>query len=205
MIMYSKVSDTSLLARLRNLDRHGLNLRRLLDRYDEEERCLRAVRDVPAHYANLAFTVSGKLIAATSTLTTDLGIKNAANQAITVDEIDVGLDGTTSTNGPGIIDMGFCTYATNSPGTNSSSVTLVASDNGRPETIQSTGGKTWTVQPTVIAIWKSFLVPTYMGSAIAPLPMMKPMICKGGSGISVASTLPAAVTANLTGTVCATE
>jgi hypothetical protein len=155
--------------------------------------------------ANLAFGVSGKTIAATSTLTTDLGIQCAAQQAITLDEVDVGFDGTNSANGPGIIDLGQCTYATNAPGTNSTTVTAVASDSGRPETIQSKGGKTWTAQPTVITIWKSFLVPTYMGSAIAPLPLSKPMIAKGGGGVSLASTLPASVTANLTGTLLATE
>lgn len=155
--------------------------------------------------AMLAFGVSGKTIAATSTLTTDLGIQCAAQQAITVDEIDVGFDGTNSANGPGIIDIGQCTFATNAPGTNSSTVTPVASDSGRPETIQSKGGKTWTAQPTVITIWKSFLVPTYMGSALAPLPLMKPQICKGGGGMTLSSTLPSGVTANLTGTVLATE
>lgn len=155
--------------------------------------------------ANLAFANSGKTIAATNTLTTMLGVKNAANQAITLDELDCGFDGTNSANGPGIVDIGFCTFATNSPGTNSTSTTLVASDNGRPETIQSTAGKTWTAQPTVITIWKSFLVPVYMGSALAPLPLMKPQICKGGTGTVVSTTLPSGVTANFTGTQLCTE
>lgn len=160
--------------------------------------------------ANLAFGVSGKTIAATSTLTTDLGVKCAANQAVTLDEVDVGFDGTNSANGPGIIDIAHCTFATNAPGTNSTSLSsgsngFIVSDDGRPETPQSTAGKTWTAQPTVITIWKSFLVPTYMGSAIAPLPLMKPMISKGGSGIALSSTLPSTVTANLTGALLCTE
>lgn len=155
--------------------------------------------------ANLAFACSGKTIAATSTLTTDLGIKAPANQAFTVDELDVGFDGTNSANGPGIIDMGQCTFATNAPGTNSTSVTLAASDSGRPETIQCTGGKTWTAQPTVIVIWDSFLVPSYMGSALKPLPLMKPMICKGSGGLAISTTLPSGVTANATITALATE
>ena len=155
--------------------------------------------------ANLAFGVPAKTVAATSTLTTDLGIKTPANQAITLDEVDVGFDGTNSAQGPGIIDIDQTTWATNSPGTNSTSVTPVASDSGRPETIQSTAGKTWTVQPTVLTVWKSFLVPTYMGSALAPLPLMKPLVAKGGGGVSLASTLPSTVTANLTATLLATE
>lgn len=155
--------------------------------------------------AILAFGASAKTIAATSTLTTDLGVKTPANQAVTLDEIDVGFDGTNSANAPGIIDIGFCTFATNAPGTNSSSTTPVASDSGRPETIQSTTGKTWTVQPTVITIWKSFLVPVYMGSALAPLPLLRPMIAKGGNGIVMSSTLASGVTANLTGTLLCTE
>ena len=155
--------------------------------------------------AMLAFGVSGKSIAATSTLTTDLGIKTPANQAVTLDEVDVGFDGTNSANAPGIIDIGFCTFATNSPGTNSTSVTPVASDSGRPETIQSTAAKTWTVQPTTITIWKSFLLPVFMGSALAPLPLMRPCLAKGGNGIVMSSTLATGVTANLTGTLLAME
>jgi hypothetical protein len=153
----------------------------------------------------LSFSCTAKTIAATSTLTTDLGVQNAAQQATSLDEVDVGFDGTNSANGPGIIDIGQCTFATNGPGTNSTTVTLVKADNGRPETIQSTGGKTWTSQPTVITIWKSFLVPVYMGSALAPLPLMKPMTAKGGTGTILSSTLPSAVTANLTGALLLTE
>jgi len=153
----------------------------------------------------VAFGVSGKTIAATSTLTTDLGVQCPAQQAVTLDEVDVGFDGTNSANGPGIIDIGHCTFATNPPGTNSTSVTPVKSDSARTETVQSTCGKTWTTQPTVITIWKSFLCPVYMGSALAPLPLLKPMIAKGGGGIVLSSTLPASVTANLTGTLLCTE
>lgn len=155
--------------------------------------------------AMLSFGVSGKTIAATSTLTTDLGVQTPAQQAVSLDEVDVGFDGTNSANGPGIIDIGSCTFATNPPGTNSTSVTPAKSDSGRPETIQSTAGKTWSTQPTVITIWKSFLVPTYMGSALAPLPLMKPAVAKGGNGLVLSSTLPSAVTANLTGTLLCTE
>lgn len=155
--------------------------------------------------AILAFGVPGKSIAATSTLTTMLGIKCPANQAITLDEVDVGLDGTNSAQAPGIVDIDQTSWATNSPGTSSSPVTPVASDSGRPETIQSTAGRTWTVQPTVLTVLKSFLCPVYMGSVLMPLPLTKPIICKGGGGVSMAVTLPSAVTANLTGTLMATE
>jgi hypothetical protein len=168
---------------------------------------IEALRSIPRHFANLSFSNSGKTIAATSTLTTMLGTKCPANQAVTVEEIDCGLDGTNSAQAPGIVDMTHCTYATNPPGTSSTSTTAIASDSGRPESIQSTTGKTWSAEPTVKggAPWKSFLVPTYMGSAIAPLPMLRPMILKGGGGLSVAVTLPAAVTANFTGTTLQTE
>lgn len=155
--------------------------------------------------ANVAHGTSAKTMAATSTLTTLLGIKCPANQAITLDEVDCGLDGTNSAQAPGIIDIGQCTYAASPPGTNSITVTPILSDSGRPESFQVTAAKLWTTQPTVLTIWKSFLVPVYMGSALAPLPMNKPMIAKGGGGVSLACTLPASVTANLTATLLATE
>lgn len=171
------------------------------------DRDLAAIKAMPRKRANLSFSNSGKTMAATSTLTTMLGTKCPANQAVTVEEIDCGLDGTNSAQAPGIVDLTHCTYATNAPGTSSTSTTPQASDSGRPETIQSTTGKLWTAEPTVKggAPWKSFLVPTYMGSAIAPLPMLRPMILKGGGGLSVAVTLPASVTANFTGTTLQTE
>lgn len=148
--------------------------------------------------AALDFGVPFAAVACTSTPTTIAGVKNAANQAIRCFGFNIGFDGILLV-APALIEIGQCTFATNSPGTNSTSVTPKPYDNGRPETIQSSAGKLWTAEPTVITIVEDFLIPVYMGSGIIFVPLSKPLIAKGGSGIVMRITLPSTVTANATG------
>jgi hypothetical protein len=155
--------------------------------------------------ARLTFGVPFKVVATTSTLSTIAGIKTPANQAVDLLGVNVGCDGTNSAQGPAVIDLATCTFAANSPGTNSTSVTPVALDSGRPETIQSTAGKTWTTQPTVISIIEVFYVPVYMGSAIVFRPLTVPITGKGGSGIVMSATQQSGVTANCSGSLTAIE
>ena len=159
------------------------------------------------HFAHLDFGAVFETVSESSTARSTIGLKCPANQCVETWGIDIGFDGTTSTNGPAIVEVCSCTWATNSPGTNSTSITLVAFDSGRPETIQSTAAKAWTAgnEPTVLTVMRAFDVPSYMGSGIIPLPIMKPFLSKGGNGIVLRITMPSTVTANATGTLNCTE
>lgn len=156
--------------------------------------------------AYLQFAAPFKTVATTSTLSTIAGIKTPANQAVKLLGVNVGCDGTNSAQGPAVVDLGSCTFATNAPGTNSTQITTIPTlDSGRPETVQSTAGKAWTAQPTVITIIESFFVPVYMGSAIVFRPLTVPIVGKGGNGIVMSMTQQSSVTANATGSMTAEE
>lgn len=169
----------------------------------DEEEVIRALKHIPLHRAVMDFGITfggGTAIATNSTTRTVVGAKCAANQAIRVWGIDIGFDGTTSTNGPAIVELDTNTWATNAPGTNSTSVTPNPNDSGRPETIQTSCAKAWTTEPTVLSPVELMFIPSYMGAGVIFTPLTKPFVAKGGNGASMRVTQQSGVTANATGT-----
>lgn len=162
-----------------------------------------AIRALPDQHAVMDFGINfggGTVILTNSTTRTVVGAQCAANQAIRVWGLDIGFDGTTSTVAPGICELDTNTWATNAPGTNSTTVTPKPNDSGRPETIQTTCGKAWTTEPTVLTVVETFFIPNYMGSGIVFAPLTKPFVAKGGNGLSLRITQASGATANATGT-----
>jgi hypothetical protein len=164
-----------------------------------------ALRAVPQHNACVDFGVpfgGNTAIATNSTSRTVVGTKTRANQAVRFWGFDIGFDGTTSTNGPGIVEIQQNTFATNAPGTNSTTVTPAVIDFARPETVQSSAAKAWTTEPTVITTVEVFFIPNYMGSGIVFTPLTKPFALAGATGPSGASmrvTQQSGITGNATG------
>lgn len=151
--------------------------------------------------ACLDFGVPFSNVATSSTAKSVAGIKTPANQAVRVTGFDIGFDGTNAASGPALVEVCQATFATNAPGTNSTSVTPVALDSGRPETIQSTAAKSWSAEPTVLTVQEAFFIPVYMGSGIIFYPLSKPLVCKGGGGMVIRITQQSGVTANASGTI----
>jgi hypothetical protein len=174
-----------------------------------DDEVVSAIRAVPGHNACLDYGVPfgniGAALSTNSTTRTVVGVKCPAQQATRFWGIDIGFDGTTSTNGPAICELSTTTWATNPPGTNSTSVTPNALDSGRPETIQGTTAKAWTVEPTVLSLVETFFIPSYMGSGIVFTPLTKPFVGKGGNGASMRVQQQPGVTANSTGCLKAEE
>lgn len=155
--------------------------------------------------AGLKFGVPVANLACTSTPTSQIGIKAATNQCVKVTGLWAGFDGTDSTKGPGLLEIGKCTFATNGTmGTNNTQVTPICS-NGLSETIQTVAGSLWTAEPTVITPSWNWPLPTYMGSGLIWLPLADPFFVRGGSGCVVRVTLPSGVTCNFTGTLVCEE
>lgn len=105
-----------------------------------------------------------------ATLITVVGVRAPTNQAVKILEAAVSFDGATSSNAPAIVDLVRCTFATNAPGTSSTSTTPTKRDSARPETIQSTAAHTWTAEPTVKTTTRSILVAQFDGLKCRPLP-----------------------------------
>lgn len=150
--------------------------------------------------AGLEFSVPVAAAACSTTAKSMIGVKAPANHCVKVHAIWIGFDSVTSTYGPILIEIGNCTFASNGPGTNSTSVTPYTT-NGRTETIQSTAGKLWTVEPTVITVPRAWTFPTYMGAGLIQLPLSRPILIPGGAGLVLRMTLPAATAANFTGSL----
>src|SRR5690348_10168494 len=84
-----------------------------------------------------------------------VGLKAATNVCVKVTELSMSFDGATSSNAPAVCEFMQSTFATNAPGTNSTSVTPSKRDTGRAETIQATAAKAWTTEPTVLTLQRT--------------------------------------------------
>lgn len=132
-----------------------------------------------------------------------VGLKAAANVALKLLEASVSFDGATSSNAPAVVDFNRCTFATNGPGTNSSSVTPLKRDPGRAETIQATAAFGWTTEPTVLTANHSKDVGQFNGLYHYINPFASPHIIVGGQGFTITVTSPNNV--NTTGSLAAEE
>jgi hypothetical protein len=78
-----------------------------------------------------------------------LGVKAHANSGLQLVGFTVGFIGVTASEVPASLEIGYCTWATNSPGTNSTSTTP-RQRNGRVLTAGFTSGTLWTSEPTTV-------------------------------------------------------
>jgi hypothetical protein len=172
-----------------------------------DEEVLQAIFSIPVHRAGLQFGAPFETVSETSTARSTVGVKAPTNQGVKVLGFYIGFDGTNAANGPAIVEVCSCTWATNPPSTNSTGITLAPLDTHWTETIQSTAAKAWTAgnEPTVLTVQEAFPVPTYMGAAMVFRPLTVLLICKGGNGCVLRITLPSGVTANATGALICEE
>lgn len=128
---------------------------------------------------------------AAATAKTVVGVKAHANSGLLLRKVRFTFDGTTATAVPVTVEVGYCTWATNSPGTNSTSITPFQA-NGRPLTVGFTAGKTWTTEPTVITAGEPFVIPPTSG-AIIDIPLGDEWDCALGEGFVIRCTAAAIV------------
>ena len=132
---------------------------------------------------------------AAATAKTVVGIKAPANQVLKILEIAISFDGVTVANAPVVVDINRATFATNAPGTNSTSFSMGNGkrDPGRQESVQSTGATNWTTEPTVLTALQSIDIPEFNGVYHLIIPINSPIIVPGGQGLVVTCTSPAVV------------
>lgn len=134
-------------------------------------------------WAHLQFDVPATTVACVAaTAKCVLGIKAATNVCVKVTEVGTSFDGATSTNAPAICEFMQSTFGANPPGTASTSVTPSKRDTGRAETIQATAAKTWTTEPTVLALQRTLDIGQYNGVVVYMHPFASPFIVIGGQG-----------------------
>lgn len=137
------------------------------------------------------FSVPAKTIALTATTAkTVVGVQAATNICLNANEFAFSFDGATSSNAPVVCEICTTTFATNAPGTNSSSQTPAKNDTGRAETIQAVAGNTWTSEPTVVTTYKCIDIGAFNGAYAWIVPFSTPVVCIGGKGLSIRLTAP---------------
>lgn len=136
--------------------------------------------------AAINFLVPYSSVALTAaTAKTVVGINPAANYRVRVLEAKVSFDGATSTNAPAVVDFCFVTFATNAPGTNSTTVTAVVKDKDVVETVQSACAKTWTAEPTVVTVAETTDVGQFNGIYHYICPFAVPYVIKTSLGFGI--------------------
>ena len=137
--------------------------------------------------------VTGGAVALTAaTAKSILGVKAHANSGVQVKSLEVAFDGVTASAVPVLIELCYATFATNSPGTASTSVTP-AQNYGRVLTAGFTGGKTWTTEPTVLTVLKELLLPADKGVLAYQFPLGQEPDSALAEGFVIRCTAPAAV------------
>lgn len=141
-------------------------------------------------------TTAGAVALTAATAKTILGIKGHANFGLDLVRVALAFDGVTSTAVPVLVEVCYCTWATNSPGTASTSVTP-AQKYGRVTAVGATAGKTWTTEPTTLTPFDEFLYHPQSGKdAWVPLGMFPDSAV--AEGFAIRCTAPAAVNVRAT-------
>lgn len=106
--------------------------------------------------AGYSVTTSGTFTTSTVAVTI-LGVKSNAAFGIDLRKISVGFNGVTAANVPVLVELVYCTFATNAPGTNSTSRTPIQTY-GRVAANGVTAASGWTAEPTVITPLQQWLL-----------------------------------------------
>ncbi len=83
-----------------------------------------------------------------------MSVINAANSLIRICEFGVSFDGTSATAEPVTVELCYSTQAT--AGTSTSHT--IAQCRGPTRTVQATAARNYTAEPTVLTVWKRWLV-----------------------------------------------
>lgn len=125
-----------------------------------------------------------------------LGAKAHANSGLQVKGFSVSFDGVTASAVPVVVELCYCTFASNSPGFGSpeaSSQAAPVQNYGRVIAAAFTGGRAWTAEPTVLTPILETLLAADKGLLLFQFPLGQEPDCAAGEGFVLRCTAPAAV------------
>lgn len=135
----------------------------------------------------------GAVALSAATAKTICGVKAHANSGLLLVGYRVAFDGVTASAVPVLVEIGYCTWATNSPGTASTSTTP-RQRLGRSLTAGFTSGKTWTTEPTTITIpGEELLLTPNGGTLVYDFPLGTEPDSALAEGFVIRCTAPATV------------
>ncbi|HJT63081.1 MAG TPA: hypothetical protein VJ797_15535 [Burkholderiales bacterium] len=137
-------------------------------------------------------TTEGAVALSAATAKTIIGVKAHANSGLQCKGFAVAFDGVTASAVPVLVEFCYATFATNSPGTNSTSTTP-RQTYGRVLTAGFTSGKTWTTEPTALTVIKEFLLAPDKGLFAYQFPLGQEPDTALAEGLVIRCTAPATV------------
>lgn len=144
-----------------------------------------------------SIVTGGAVALSAATAKSILGVKAHANSGVQVKGFWVAFDGVTASAVPVLVELCYATWASNSPGTNSTSVTPVQKY-GRVLTVGFTAGKTWTTEPTVLTVQQEFLLAPDKGVIAYQYPLGMEPDSALAEGFVLRCTAPAVVNVRAT-------
>ncbi|SET48022.1 hypothetical protein [Nonomuraea wenchangensis] len=117
-----------------------------------------------------SIVTGGAVSLASSTTKSVLGVKSAADFGIDLKKVWWGFTGVTASEAPVTCELCYATFATNGPGTSSSSVTP-AQVYGRTIAHGVTAAKNWTSEPTVLSVIGEIPLTPNGGTLLYDLPL----------------------------------
>jgi len=142
-------------------------------------------------------TTEGAVALVAATAKTIIGAKAHANSGLQLKGWEVAFDGVTASAVPVLVEICYCTWATNSPGTNSTSTTP-RQKYGRALTAGFTSGKTWTTEPTALTVMKELLLSPNGGVIAFQYPLGTEPDCALAEGFAIRCNAPANVSVRAT-------
>lgn len=139
----------------------------------------------------------GAVALAAATAKTIIGAKAHANSGLQLKSFEVAFDGVTASAVPVLVEVMYSTWATQPPGTASTSTT-VRQAYGRALTAGFTSGKTWTTEPTALTNIKEFLLTPNAGLVAYQWPLGQEPDCALAEGFVIRCNAPAAVNVRAT-------
>lgn len=150
--------------------------------------------------AKCGYTVpAGAAVALTAaTVKSVIGVRGHANFGLDLKKARIGFDGVTASAVVVLCTLEYCTFATNAPGTNSTSVTP-AQAYGRVTTAGFTAARNWTAEPTALTVLDEFTLDPNKGLLFYDFPLGDTPDSAVNEGWVIRCNAPAAV--NMRGTL----
>lgn len=121
-----------------------------------------------------------------------LGVTAPAQFGCSIQGFKVSFNGVTASAVPALVELCAATFATNGPGTNSTSTT-VRQERGRAITAGFTAAQNWTTEPTVLTVIENFLITPNAGSLLYDYPLEREPDNDVSTGFVIRITAPATV------------
>lgn len=147
--------------------------------------------------------VTGAAVALSAAATRSvLGIKSGAAFGLDLTKVRYGFDGVTATHAPILVELCYATWATNAPGTNSTSLTPLQMY-GRAVAHGVTAARAWTAgnEPTVLTVLEEEYLPAAGGQLWYDMPLGTSPDCAVDHGFVLRMTTGSGVTVNARATM----